>query len=263
MAKPPDRARLAAIAFALVVLLVLLRSAPVAVQQRLSHLDTDLVGDWIGIFADSIKVFEALVVMFGVFQLYAGREERREAERRAAAAARKAAVYQAWSVINSAQGKGGSGGRVDALQELVQNDVSLAGVKLDGAWLEHVVLEGAMLREASFDGANLAGARLAAATLEGASLVRAQLVGADLRGTNLRGAMVREAQLSTADLRGADLQELQGWQAIASITYANIEGVRNAPVGFREWALERGALEGERVETEDVQRAFSTEWRAV
>jgi uncharacterized protein YjbI with pentapeptide repeats len=166
-------------------------------------------------------------------------------------------------VINSAQGKGGSGGRVDALQELVQADVSLAGVKLDGAWLEQVVLEGAMLREASFDGANLAGARLGAATLEGASLVRVQLVGADLRGASLRGAMLREAQLSTADLRGADLQELQGWQAIASITYANIEGVRNAPPGFREWALSRGALVGERIETEDVRRAYSTEWRAV
>ena len=29
--------------------------------------------------------------------------------------------YQAWQVINSAQGKGGSGGRIDALEELHQD----------------------------------------------------------------------------------------------------------------------------------------------
>ena len=36
--------------------------------------------------------------------------------------------YQAWQVINSAQGKGGSGGRIDALEELHADGVPLVGV---------------------------------------------------------------------------------------------------------------------------------------
>src|SRR5437764_14331483 len=43
--------------------------------------------------------------------------------------------YQAWQVINTAQGKGGSGGRVEALQELNQDGISLVGVDLSGAFL--------------------------------------------------------------------------------------------------------------------------------
>ena len=40
--------------------------------------------------------------------------------------------YQAWQVINSAQGKGGSGGRIDALEELHQDGVPLVGVDENG-----------------------------------------------------------------------------------------------------------------------------------
>jgi hypothetical protein len=38
---------------------------------------------------------------------------------------RKQKHYQAWQVINTAQGKGGNGGRIDALQELNADKVSL------------------------------------------------------------------------------------------------------------------------------------------
>jgi hypothetical protein len=37
--------------------------------------------------------------------------------------------YQAWQVINTAQGKGGSGGRIEALQELNMDGVPLVGVR--------------------------------------------------------------------------------------------------------------------------------------
>jgi len=36
--------------------------------------------------------------------------------------------YQAWQVINTAQDKGGSGGRIEALQELNADKVSPVGV---------------------------------------------------------------------------------------------------------------------------------------
>ena len=44
--------------------------------------------------------------------------------------------YQAWQVINTAQGKGGNGGRIDAMQELNQDGVSLVGIQAsDNAFL--------------------------------------------------------------------------------------------------------------------------------
>ncbi len=44
--------------------------------------------------------------------------------------------YQAWQVINTAQGKGGSGGRIEALQELNADKVPLVGVDVSSAFLQ-------------------------------------------------------------------------------------------------------------------------------
>ena len=65
---------------------------------------------------------------------------------------------------------------------------------------------------------------------------------ADLVGTNLDGTKLEGVDLSSADLRNADLQSI-AWQQIAAIKSANIAGVKNAPAGFREWALKNGAIE--------------------
>src|SRR5580700_11778531 len=53
--------------------------------------------------------------------------------------------YQAWQVINTAQGKGGSGGRKEALQELNLDHVPLVGVNAAGAFLQGIQLQGANL----------------------------------------------------------------------------------------------------------------------
>jgi hypothetical protein len=42
--------------------------------------------------------------------------------------------YQAWQVINTAQGKGGSGGRIEALQELNEDKIPLVGVDVSSAF---------------------------------------------------------------------------------------------------------------------------------
>jgi hypothetical protein len=60
--------------------------------------------------------------------------------------------------VNRAQGKGGSGGRIDALRNLVRNTQSVVGVNVDGAWLVGVDVRGADLEYARFKGANLQGA---------------------------------------------------------------------------------------------------------
>jgi hypothetical protein len=206
---------------------------------------------------------ELLALLFAAYQLWARRSERRRAEAATAALALKAANYQAWTVVNSAQGKGGSGGRIDALQDLNRNGVSLAGVRLDDAWLEGIDLQGARLSRASLRGANLSGARLRGANLEGADLANTNLTGADLRGAFLKGAELSGAQLGTADLREADLAELRGWEAIRTASYLLMEGIRHAPPGFRQWALAHGAVEQGSEPPAPADEGFSTVYRSV
>src|SRR5271169_4621164 len=59
--------------------------------------------------------------------------------------------YQAWQVINSAEGKGGNGGRIEALQELDQDGVPLVGVDVSGAFLQGIRLPRARLLRADLN----------------------------------------------------------------------------------------------------------------
>jgi hypothetical protein len=121
---------------------------------------------WLQNSVNTIRLFEVAALGFTAYQFMAGRTERRAAEAEEARRARKDANYQAWQVINSAQGKGGSGGRVDALADLVRNDISLAGINLDHAWLESIDLRDASLPMASFEKCNLQGAQFDGARLD-------------------------------------------------------------------------------------------------
>src|SRR5579883_3266080 len=66
---------------------------------------------------------------------------------------RKQKHYQAWQVINTAQGKGGNGGRIDALQELNADKVPLVGVDVSTAFLQGLDLQGANLMRSDFSSA--------------------------------------------------------------------------------------------------------------
>src|SRR4030088_2840517 len=83
--------------------------------------------------------------------------------------------YQAWQVINTAQGKGGSGGRIEALQELNMDHVPLVGVDGSRAFLQGV-------------------------QLPGANLLRSDLHEADLRESNLQSTNLAYANLNSANL---------------------------------------------------------------
>jgi len=166
--------------------------------------------------------------------------------------------YQAWQVINTAAGKGGNGGRIDALQELNDDRVALIGVDVADAYLEGLRLEKAQARRSNFSSADLRGARFIGASLEDADLHWANLRGADLSGCNLTdsrlddadlveaslaGADVARASLARADLRRVDLKDVRNWQAIKVMQQANIFEIRNAPEGFVKWAKTMGAIE--------------------
>ncbi|HUD48542.1 MAG TPA: pentapeptide repeat-containing protein [Candidatus Baltobacteraceae bacterium] len=186
-------------------------------------------------------------ILFGVIFYFAGASDRLKQKH-----------YQAWQVINTAEGKGGNGGRIDALQELNKDRISLIGVNVAGAYLEGLRLENAEARRANFNSADLRRASFKQASLEDAALGWANLRGADLRacnladsqlddadltGASLAGADLSQASLERADLTGADLDHVRNWETIKSIRGANIFGIENAPEGFAAWATKMGAVE--------------------
>jgi uncharacterized protein YjbI with pentapeptide repeats len=179
--------------------------------------------------------------------------------------------YQAWQVINTAQGKSGSGGRIDALQDLNADRISLVGVDLSHAALPGIQLDSADLLRATFDMTDLRNASLRKANLWLADFTSANLENADLTGANLRAATLgpfddsaagrevfqagadlqnaklvncnlTDASLAGVDLRYTDLAGIQ-WQRLHNIRLANLYGAKNIDPAFRTWALAHGAVE--------------------
>jgi hypothetical protein len=167
--------------------------------------------------------------------------------------------YQAWQVINTAQGKGGSGGRIDALQELNHDGVPLVGVDVSGAFLQSIHLERARLLRSNFSAAdlrdgnfhfadfsdtNMRTANLRESHLEGASFERTDMDDADLTGADLTNADLSGASLGNADLSNTNLSNLR-WRDLRSVKGTNLYGVKNAPDGFISWAKQHGAVQTE------------------
>jgi hypothetical protein len=165
--------------------------------------------------------------------------------------------YQAWQVINTAQGKGGSGGRIEALQELNADKVPLVGVDVSSAFLLGLDLHGANLMRSDFSSADLRDSKLVSvdftlanlestnfrnAALDHGKFIQADLRNADFKGSSLVGVDLSGAVLDDADLGEADLKDLQ-WQHLKSLRGANIAQVKNAPEGFLAWAMGNGAVE--------------------
>src|ERR1700729_2576316 len=99
--------------------------------------------------------------------------------------------YQAWQVINTAQGKGGSGGRIEALQELNADKVPLVGVDVSSAFLQGLRLPNADLLRSNFS----------AADLRNSNLAGVNFTLANLNSANLRSAVLNGANCAQADLR--------------------------------------------------------------
>jgi hypothetical protein len=164
--------------------------------------------------------------------------------------------YQAWQVINTAQGKGGNGGRIDALEELNSDRISLIGVDLSDAFLQDVHLERARLARANCGSADLRDSDLSAADLSQADLRSANFRGSNLRDVNFQRAHLDGADLTRVDLGGADLSGTTltnadltdatltnaRWRDVGDVKGANIFGVKAAPEGFLVWAIQHGAV---------------------
>jgi uncharacterized protein YjbI with pentapeptide repeats len=133
------------------------------------------------------------------------------------------AHYAAWDILQKAQNQYASFGRIEALQVLNRDHVSLVALQVTGAMLEGIDLRGAKLQfanmqytdlnHADLDGANLdkadlrhgymANINLRSASLWDSDLTNADLSHANLTDANLIGANLTNAQLGGADLTGA------------------------------------------------------------
>src|SRR3954449_997762 len=95
-------------------------------------------------FVEVLEYLSSLSILVAVF-FYFSESDARVKQRH----------YQAWQVINTAQGKGGSGGRIEALQELNTDGVPLVGVDVADAYLQEVRLVDGDLRRSDFRGTDL------------------------------------------------------------------------------------------------------------
>jgi uncharacterized protein YjbI with pentapeptide repeats len=217
-----------------------------------------LLANWS--FLEVLEYLGTLSILLGVILYFAESGDRQEQRH-----------YQAWQVINTAQGKGGSGGRREALQELVADGVDLVGVDVSDAFLMGVrltranlaraSLRGADLRMAVFDQADLKYADLSSANIRNGSMIKAELdyamfADSDLNGCNLTEAHCEDSDFSRADLRNCELKNLN-WKGIKEVKFANLFGVKDAPEGFIAWAMKNGAvsIESDAEWEEAIQKA--------
>lgn len=117
--------------------------------------------------------------------------------------------------------------------------VDLEGAMLSGVSLKQVDLHEIYLPEANMQDASLFGCDFTNAQLDHANLMRADLTETIFSPTSLLGA----------NLMFANMQSVKGWDKVTAITLANIHGIKNAPDGFRSWAIAHGA-----VDESDVQK---------
>jgi uncharacterized protein YjbI with pentapeptide repeats len=176
----------------------------------------------------------------------------------------KARHYQAWQVINLAQGKPGEGGRTTALQDLCNDRVSLSNIDLSNAKIPRVFLKNADLRDANLsradlNEANLSGAILVNANLSGAILTKANFSGAYLMDANLSGAILTRANLSGTTLWAANLSEVHLEDANlsgASLWKANLSGASLWKANLSEANLWEANLPGAKLWEANLQGAF-------
>ena len=180
-------------------------------------------------FVDVLDYVSKFAILVAVIGFFAGMSERR-AEKH----------YLAWQVVNSAQGKGGSGGRMDALEALGADRVPLTDIDLSNA-----DLLGIILREEALGGADLRGANLHHADLSGTYLARA-----DLRWNPIRN---RNTVLWNADLHWVTLDEACLQKTVLGCANLQYAKARNAD--FSDAWLGGADLRGADLRGSDLSRA--------
>ena len=116
----------------------------------------------------------------------------------------KKAHYEAWKTIDSAHGLRNSYARLQALEDLNSDRISLSGFNAPEADLRDIDLSGADLSHAYLSGADLSNANLSHANLSHANLVETKLSNANLSNSLLTGANISYANLIESNLQSVD-----------------------------------------------------------
>jgi BTB/POZ domain-containing protein KCTD9 len=156
--------------------------------------------EWLSI-SSFLEIIEGVSVLVAVFIYIKETPERQ-----------KRSHYEAWKVIDAAYGRKNSYARIQALQDLNEDGISLKGLDMPRAELREINLRKANLLGANFQKADLLEANLYKADLRAANLQRSNLQRANLKKADLRAANLREANLLGADFQEANLKaaEFQG-----------------------------------------------------
>lgn len=186
-----------------------------AADERLAKWGAPIERSGIALWADILSRLSIFAAVTAYFASCGDREAARH--------------YQAWQVVTAANSQTVSGGRIQALEDLADDKVSLAGIDLRDAWLPGVRLPAAQLQQARLDSAVLTKANLELANLASAHLVGAALDSACLRGAYLRKADLRGIDLAFAGMQGAvlwdaDLSSLLDSRERTHLQYADLEG---------------------------------------
>ncbi|MEM8613242.1 MAG: pentapeptide repeat-containing protein [Cyanobacteria bacterium P01_H01_bin.105] len=166
--------------------------------------------------------------------------------------------YEAWQVVEKAEGRETSYSRYKALQDLNDDDVSLEGLDAPGADLCRIRLSRAKLK-----GANLIGSDLSMADLSEANLVDVKLKAANLEAVNLQDARLNVAKLPTANLeranlRGANLEGADLGRANlmgADLVNANLEGANLEGANLAKARLTNAILTGANLSSANLSDA--------
>jgi len=187
------------------------------------------------------------------------------ARRQAAEDTRKAKHYQAWQTINSALGQSGNGGRNDALQDLNNDRISLAGVDVSGAFLMDLDLRQASVQFArmtnvTFVRPNFANSYLWHVMFQESYFEDAKFNGAMLHQANFAEARFRRGDFSddftggfAGNLSGSDLSESYFWAA-------QLAGVDFSKANLAEAMFMEANLTSARLAGSNLARA--TFWKA-
>ncbi len=203
-------------------------------------------------FLSIIALLAQITIITSLIGWWIGRAETREND-----------IFSTWQVVNDAD-EDQSGVVKIALERLLRNKFSLAGLNLEKtnlgyANLQEADLWSANLQEADLGYANLQEAVLWSANLQEADLVYAKLQKADLGYANLQEADLRYANLQEADLEFANLQEADLDSANlqeADLGYANLQEADLGYANLQEADLRSANLQEADLRSANLQQAY-------
>ena len=146
---------------------------------------------------DIINLAASITIILSLISWWTGRQERWENE-----------IFATWQIVEQADGDK-SGVAKLAIELLLRNNFSLAGLDLSETSLQDADLAGANLRKANLRKSVLWRANLRDADLRWVNLKEAYLVGADLRGAQLNDADLYKANLKQTILSPTDIPQVK------------------------------------------------------